>query len=301
MAKYRMVQMSFWEKPVVNEEMTPEELYFFLYLLTNPQTTQCGIYKISKKKMAFDMGYSLDSVESLMNRFIYRYKMIRYNAKTREIAIKNWRKYNLNRSGKPVMDCIKSELERVEDVSLILYVADQIKREYMLALYLSFTDVQEVAEESLHDTFFDSFTIRGQKEEEKEKEKQQEQENTLTPSLELNIMSANSKQDGVKEIMEYWDQNGFGVSNIFAKQKLLSWLKFSIFDHPKDMIVEAMKIACSHGKRQLSYVEGILKNWEKDFVRNVEDIVRHNERKKRKEEPYPYDNFELDITTGEGW
>ncbi len=37
MAKYRMVRTEFWENPVV-EEMTPEEKYFYLYLLTNSKT-----------------------------------------------------------------------------------------------------------------------------------------------------------------------------------------------------------------------------------------------------------------------
>ncbi|WP_285858851.1 hypothetical protein [Neobacillus niacini] len=34
MAKYRIVRTDFWKNPVVMEEMTPEEKYFYLYLLT---------------------------------------------------------------------------------------------------------------------------------------------------------------------------------------------------------------------------------------------------------------------------
>ncbi|WP_251551425.1 hypothetical protein [Neobacillus muris] len=76
--------------------MTPEDKYFYLYLLTNPHTTQIGIYKITKKQIAFDMGYSIETVHSLMDRFITHHKLIRYNPETGELAIKNWRKYNLN-------------------------------------------------------------------------------------------------------------------------------------------------------------------------------------------------------------
>lgn len=50
MAKYRMVRTDFWKNPIVSEEMTPEDKYFYLYLLTNPHTTQTGIYKIRKSK-----------------------------------------------------------------------------------------------------------------------------------------------------------------------------------------------------------------------------------------------------------
>ncbi|WP_374193748.1 hypothetical protein [Bacillus sp. ISL-75] len=43
MAKFRMVRTDFWKNPMVSEEMTPEDKFFCLYLLTNPHTTQTGI------------------------------------------------------------------------------------------------------------------------------------------------------------------------------------------------------------------------------------------------------------------
>jgi hypothetical protein len=67
MAKFRMVRVDFWRNPVVSEKMSPEDRYFYLYLLTNPNTTQIGIYQITKKQMAFDLGYSIESVHSLMD------------------------------------------------------------------------------------------------------------------------------------------------------------------------------------------------------------------------------------------
>ena len=70
MAKFRMVRTDLWNNPMVMEEMTPEDKYFYLYLLTNPQTTQIGIYKITKKQIAFDLGYSIESIQSLMDRFM---------------------------------------------------------------------------------------------------------------------------------------------------------------------------------------------------------------------------------------
>ncbi len=66
--------------------------------------------------MAFDLGYSIESAQSLLNRFIQHHKVIRYNPETRELAIENWGKYNLQKGGKPVF----SELKEVEDTSLIL-------------------------------------------------------------------------------------------------------------------------------------------------------------------------------------
>lgn len=122
MAKYRMVRVDFWSNPIVLEEMTPEEKYFYLYLLTNPETNQSGIYKITKKQMAYDLGYSIERVHSLINRFSEHHKLIRYNPETRELAIKKWGKYNLHKTGKRVMESIISELNEVKDHSLIRYV-----------------------------------------------------------------------------------------------------------------------------------------------------------------------------------
>ncbi|MFF2445513.1 hypothetical protein ACFVSW_00315 [Neobacillus sp. NPDC058068] len=144
MAKFRMVCTDFWKNPMVSEEMTPEDRYFYLYLLTNPHTTQTGIYKITKKQMAFDLGYSIESVHSLMERFIKHHKLIRYNPETRELAMKNWGKYNLYRGGKQMMDCIFSELKDVEDLSLIQYVSESIQKQEIRSLFESFCKQEEL-------------------------------------------------------------------------------------------------------------------------------------------------------------
>jgi hypothetical protein len=83
MAKYSMVRTEFWKNPIISEEMTPEDKYFYLYLFTNPHTTQIGIYRITKKQMTFDLGYSIESVHSLMERFTLHHKVIRYNPEKR--------------------------------------------------------------------------------------------------------------------------------------------------------------------------------------------------------------------------
>lgn len=85
MAKFRYVYTTFWNDPRVVEDMTAEDKYFFLYLLTNESTTQIGIYQIT-----FDMGYSMESAGALLQRFKDHHKIIKYNEETCEIAIKNW-------------------------------------------------------------------------------------------------------------------------------------------------------------------------------------------------------------------
>ena len=58
----RIVSTSFWEDEKIVNMFTPEDKYFYLYLLTNPRTSQLGVYKFVPKLAAFDLGYSVDTV-----------------------------------------------------------------------------------------------------------------------------------------------------------------------------------------------------------------------------------------------
>ncbi|WP_042374249.1 DnaD domain-containing protein [Neobacillus jeddahensis] len=326
MAKYRIVRTDFWKNPVVSEEMTPEDKYFYLYILTNPNTTQIGVYKITKKQMAFDLGYSIETVQSLMDRFILHHKVIRYNSETRELAIKNWGKYNLNAGGKPVMDCIVSELKEVEDHSLIEYVSESIVKQEIRSLYQAFcqqeepcygkkastqteNNTYETEIEKLDESFLSPQTIGGQKEKQKEKQKQQQkacQQNVESHPAKEHPSQSKQRIEEVQEIVEFWDANGFGLTNVNAKQQLLAWLDDSSFLQPKELILKAMNIACANNKRKLNYIVGILKNWDNESLLTVEEIDVHQENqepvRKTRQATAGRDipsTFELDLTRGE--
>ena len=114
----RIVDTSFWTDGKV-DDFSPEDKYFMLYLLTNPFTTQLGIYEISIKQVAFQLGYSTDTVKVLLDRFENKYGMILYSKATHEVAIKNFLRHSIIKGGKPVEDCIKKEMSKVKDKSLI--------------------------------------------------------------------------------------------------------------------------------------------------------------------------------------
>ncbi|WP_336161712.1 hypothetical protein [Fusobacterium polymorphum] len=115
MAKFRQIQTNFWSNTYIQEEMTAEDKYFYLYLMTNEFTTQIGIYSITKKQMAFDLGYSIESVQALLQRFETYHKLIKYDIETREIILLKWAETNLNIGGKPVQDLIKKEISQVKN------------------------------------------------------------------------------------------------------------------------------------------------------------------------------------------
>lgn len=119
MAVYRKIHTSFWSDPFTSE-LDSEKKLFYLYLLTNEKTRQCGIYEISKKQICFDLGYSINTVSKLLEYFI-KIGKIMYSESTNEIAIKNWIKYNYSTSPK-VITCIQSELKLIKNKVLIEYI-----------------------------------------------------------------------------------------------------------------------------------------------------------------------------------
>lgn len=270
-AKFRMVHTEFWNDPKVVEEMTSEDKYFYLYLLTNPNTTQIGIYQITKKQMAFEIGYSPESVNALLDRFINHHKLIAYNNETRELAIKNWGKYNFMNGGKPVLDCARAQLKNVKDVSLIRFVGDRIGNEKIKAIYDSYT-LRENQKKEHHDDdtlttrkpiddedvkkckillnqrFDDTSTIGGQ---EKEKEKEEEKENN---------------NNHYASAIDFYQQN-FGVISPFISECILHWEN----DLNSELVVEALKRALKQHKKW-QYAEGILKAWFNRNVRSLADV-----------------------------
>jgi len=105
------------------QELTPEEKYFYIYILTNPYVTQAGIFKLSLKSAEAETGYNKETILKLIERFCEKDK-IKYNPDTYELAIKNWAKYNLPNCDKSdkIIKCIKKEIEEVKDKTLIPYV-----------------------------------------------------------------------------------------------------------------------------------------------------------------------------------
>ena len=126
MARYRQVETSFWTDGFVLK-LTPEEKYFYLYLMTNPHTTQCGIYELPERMAEVETGYNRETLAKLRDRFSRKYKKIVYSEETEEYCIVNWLKYNSLKSPK-VKACIEKELLEVKNKTLIdyLYTMDSL-------------------------------------------------------------------------------------------------------------------------------------------------------------------------------
>ena len=114
----RVVDSSFWTDGKV-DDFSPEDKYFMLYLLTNPFSRQLGIYEISIKQAAFQLGYSPEAVMTLLDRFESKYNVIRFSKDTNEVAILNYLRHSVMKGGKPVEDCILQDMQKVKNKKLI--------------------------------------------------------------------------------------------------------------------------------------------------------------------------------------
>ena len=163
----RCVSTGFWNDDKVLNDFSPEDKYFMLYLLTNPYTTQLGVYHLPLKKVALELGYSLEAVNTLLDRFENKYRIIKFNRATSEIAIKNYLKHSIIKGGKPVMDCLERDLKSVKDLSLVGYVFSHISdsandtvHEFMnihLDIKDKYNDNDNDNERNVNDSYHDSY------------------------------------------------------------------------------------------------------------------------------------------------
>ena len=123
MAIYRNVSMTFWTDSKIAETFSPEDKYFYLYLLTNPLTNLTGCYEISVRQMSIDTGYTKETVGKLVERMEKVHNVIRYSPETREVLLLNWGKYNWNKSPK-LRKCVEEQINYIKNESFKGYVED---------------------------------------------------------------------------------------------------------------------------------------------------------------------------------
>ncbi|KAA0745231.1 DnaD domain protein [Bacillus sp. AY3-1] len=239
MAVYRNVQVNFWQDEFILD-LTPEERYFYIYLLTGTKTKQCGIYVLPKRVAELETGYSMETVEKLLNRFV-AYGKILYDAETKELYILNWLHYNpiLNTN---VEKCVLRELKTVKNKEFIhTFLRKCLEEEWKIPLLLQHFGMP--AEE-------DTSSLQ-----EVVEEKEEETEEDTSHS----------------EVYKFYKQNISSLSPYIVKE-LKEWIQ----KVSGKTVIEALKIAFEHNKRTLAYVKGILRNWYKkgrvDFIEGKEGL-----------------------------
>ena len=264
MAKYRAIQVDFWEDGFVLD-LTPEEKYFYLYLLSNSRTTQCGCYELPYKVVEMQTGYNRETVQKLLKRF-EEYGKTSYNEETKEILIKNWHKHNFSKSPK-VKNCILKEIEKIKSKDYKDYLY-RVCIEYGYPIDTVSIDYKN-SNNSL-DKDLDSLSIDlGEKEKEKEKEKQKEnqkqkqQEDTVSPEKNVSKLVGND----LKEFTNLFEKN-IGTANQLIAQWLIEMTE--TIDYP--LFKRGVEICTEKSKTNWGYLKGIINNWTNKNIYTMEQL-----------------------------
>ena len=273
MAVYRHIHINYWQDGFVLD-LTPEEKYFYIYLMTNSKTSQCGIYELHRRIIETETGYNRETVEKLLNRF-GEYEKIVYCEETQEIFLKNWIKHNKVVSPK-VKKCIEKELSNIKSKELInLFLKECDRYGYSIdTSNINFDmgmDRVSIPIPQVENNFEYGY---GEKEKEKPKEKEKEEEKE-EPTY------------SVGRFKKLYEQNIGLINGIVAE-----WL-FEISELiDYELFKRAIEIATDKGKCNKGYVSGIIKQWLDNNIRSYEDLKAYEIGvKNRREESGEYSQY----------
>ncbi|ANU13487.1 Phage replication protein [Planococcus halocryophilus Or1] len=261
MSKYRQVQVSFWQDAFVLD-LTPEEKYFYIYLMTNSKSSQIGIYELPKRIIETETGYNRETVDKLLQRFV-EYGKIEYHEPTKEIYIKNWAKYNWNNSPK-VVARVQVELKDVKYepfVEKYLNVANNIKSDTVSILYARAIDSPEIL-------------VRKDKEKDKDKENDKEQQQTEKETKKVVDADAPGKA------FRFYEQNiSYLVPHIAERISIM------IDESSEELVHEALKRSVeANARNKMNFADSILSSWKRQKIVKLADVVaadKEFERRKR--------------------
>lgn len=271
MAKIRILQTEFWQDDFVLG-LSPEEKFFYSYLLTNTKSNQVGCYVCPIKVMELETGYNRETVKKLLDRFV-AYKKIKYNEENSEIYILNWSKYNWN-NNQGVIRCILSEYEGIKTDEYKALVYEELKDFGYDVENLS----QPIVEEEVNNNTENKEIININAEEKREKIRER---NKTNPNAKLEMENVE-----LQELIKIYQDNGFGQIGEFSAKLLKEYMNEYSFTWVK----EAMEIAVEKGVRNLSYVNGILKNRASG---KAKPKVRADNKYKKKSKYYKPNEHEL--------
>lgn len=78
MADWRFFETRFWNDPYI-QELNFEEKGFYIYLFTNPEVNQAGLYMITTKTIMFQTDLSKETVNRLLKKFVEDQKIVYKN------------------------------------------------------------------------------------------------------------------------------------------------------------------------------------------------------------------------------
>lgn len=248
--------------------------FVYWYRPTYIRNEQTGMLEKVKTKFAADLLQK--SYKELENQFGFSDKQIRESLKRLEAK----------RLVQRVFRTIETEKTRLNNVMFIAINPERI-------FEITFPQQKQGGNDTEGNTLFPSgeggYFPPG-----KEGVSLQGNTNTEITITEIttNKSSSNSHQEKEEKpfpekpemvILKFWDMNGFGFNNLFAKNQLLKYLDEG---YEPELLIRAMEIAAENDNRKIAYIHGIFREWEKNEVRTVAQADAHAiERRNKKKLP----------------
>lgn len=271
----RVVDTQFWEDATVIERYSVEDKYFLLYLMTNPHSAQVGIYKLPKKIISFETGYTVDSVSVILERFENKYKNVLYDNDTHEISVLNSLKYSIVKGGKPVGDLLIKELNKIDSDFLIESTYNHL---------LKFWDKSDrIFDETVKLIFEDELSKRKEPKETNDNDNDNDNEesyhdsswashksviNVDTEPVETGVQKENGHVQSVQKSVQNkngHDENGQKVSKNDQLENFEKLWKLYPRKKRKDRAYKAYKKAIKEGTTNKQIQDGII-NFKKEIA-----------------------------------
>lgn len=95
MEVFTKVERGYWQDEFILE-LTPEQRYFYLYLISNNKVNTLGAYVFPMTMSTVELGYNRETVKKLLDHFVEAGKIM-YDETTNEVFLLNWPKRNWNK------------------------------------------------------------------------------------------------------------------------------------------------------------------------------------------------------------
>lgn len=89
MSTQRYISTSFWDDEWI-QTLDPSEKLLYLYFMTNPLTNIAGVYKVTERRVSFDTGFNISTIQHIMSKFEKAGKVFRHGE---WIALPTWPKH----------------------------------------------------------------------------------------------------------------------------------------------------------------------------------------------------------------
>ncbi|OAA85402.1 DnaD domain-containing protein [Clostridium coskatii] len=274
MAKYRQLHTDFWNDGFVLD-LTPEEKFFYIYLMTNSNTTQCGIYELPKRIIETQTGYNRETVDKLLLRF-QEYKKIYYLDETKEIMILNWIKYNKPNNLNAVK-CVNRELKNVKNKEFVsLFYKQCLNEELDIESIFDGIEIENFADSGNEDTELKeplTSPLGGAYKELVSKEVISNKQKIINNKQEVRSNKSAGEEtpfNTYSTVLAFFEENIHSAGEA-EREKLRMWS--GVIDC--DVIILAVEEALKYNARNINYVGRILQSWRRKGLKTANDVKEY--------------------------